>query len=390
MELNTQTIPESQLYCDADVLDVSSQLNDLEVKVSNNNSESSEDYSDEDDDWDFDEGVQEKPGTLHSNAQNPSTKVQNYQPRDAMFRKYSNKINVFTNDYLPESAANSLSVLEKKLHSERLRVKDKHDRATVEQVMDPRTRMVLFKLLNKRIISEVNGCISTGKEANVYYSLGPTGTEYAIKVYKTSILIFKDRDKYVRGEFRFRHGYCRHNPRKMVKTWAEKEMRNLSRMHSNGVPVPEPILLRSHVLLMKFIGKNGFPACRLKEYEMNETKAREFYREMVLIMWKIYNKCKLVHADLSEYNILVFQGELVIIDVSQSVEHDHPMALEFLRKDCSNITEFFKKSNFPVNVLRVKELFDFITDPTVNEDNVETCLDALSVKAETTENSVLL
>ena len=43
------------------------------------------------------------------------------------------------------------------------------------------------------------------------------GKEYAIKVYKTSILVFKDRDKYVSGEYRYRHGYCRSNPRKMVK-----------------------------------------------------------------------------------------------------------------------------------------------------------------------------
>ena len=50
----------------------------------------------------------------------------------------------------------------------------------------------------------------------------------AIKVYKTSILVFKDQDKYVTGEFRFRHGYARHNPCKMVRLWAEKEMRNLS------------------------------------------------------------------------------------------------------------------------------------------------------------------
>jgi serine/threonine-protein kinase RIO1 len=48
-------------------------------------------------------------------------------------------------------------------------------------------------------------------------------------VYKTSILTFKDRDRYVTGEFRYRKGYCRHNPRKMVATWAEKEMRNLLR-----------------------------------------------------------------------------------------------------------------------------------------------------------------
>ncbi len=54
-------------------------------------------------------------------------------------------------------------------------------------------------------------------------------TRGVFQVYKTSILVFKDRDKYVTGEFRFRHGYCRSNPRKMVRTWAEKEMRNLTR-----------------------------------------------------------------------------------------------------------------------------------------------------------------
>lgn len=89
----------------------------------------------------------------------------------------------------------------------RIRRKDKHDRATVEQVMDPRTRIILFKMINRGFISEVNGCISTGKEANVYHAT--SGSYYsqtqdiAIKIYKTSILIFKDRDRYVTGEFRF-------------------------------------------------------------------------------------------------------------------------------------------------------------------------------------------
>lgn len=56
---------------------------------------------------------------------------------------------------------------------------------------------------------------------------------------------------------RFRHGYCKGNPRKMVRTWAEKEMRNLIRLQTAGIPSPEPLLLRSHVLLMSFIGKDN-------------------------------------------------------------------------------------------------------------------------------------
>lgn len=78
------------------------------------------------------------------------------------------------------------------------------------QVMDPRTRMILFKLLNRGFIYEINGCISTGKEANVYHCTTKEGKDRAIKIYKTSILIFKDRDKYVTGEFRFRQGYGRY------------------------------------------------------------------------------------------------------------------------------------------------------------------------------------
>jgi len=76
----------------------------------------------------------------------------------------------------------------------------------------------------------------------------------AIKIFKTSILVFKDRDKYVSGEHRFRQGYSRHNPRKMVKLWAEKEMRNLTRLRLAGVPVPGVLFLKQHVLVMEFIG----------------------------------------------------------------------------------------------------------------------------------------
>lgn len=245
-------------------------------------------------------------------------------------------------------------------------------------VMDPRTRMILFKLMNRGTIGEINGCISTGKEANVYHAVSKADVEYAIKIYKTSILVFKDRDKYVSGEFRFRHGYCRHNPRKMVRTWAEKEMRNLLRMQNAGLPVPTPVLLRSHVLVMTFCGENGWPAPKLKDVEMSSSKARELYRDCVILMWKMYSKCKLVHADLSEFNLLYHDGQIVVIDVSQSVEHDHPHAFEFLRKDCTNISEFFGKRE--VATMTVKELFEFVTDPTINDANVDDYLEKLSEK----------
>jgi len=306
-----------------------------------------------------------------------SQRVSSYQPNDKLLRRYSARINVEKYDPTTNMSAQAANRLVNFDRRERTQVRDKHDRATAEQVMDPRTRMILFKLLNRGLIQEINGCISTGKEANVYHAVSKNGEEeFAIKIYKTSILVFKDRDKYVSGEFRFRHGYCKHNPRKMVRTWAEKEMRNYLRMRNAGVPVPEPILLRSHVLVMRFCGRDGWPAPKLKDVELSTSKARELYRDCVVIMWRIYNQCRLVHADLSEFNILLQDGQLVIIDVSQSVEHDHPHSFDFLRKDCTNISEFFRKR--AVATMTVKELFDFITDQTITADNMEECLERIS------------
>lgn len=313
-----------------------------------------------------------------ANPNQPSkqqTSAGKYQPSDKVLRKYVEKINVekYAGPPLPGSASSALMTKGRKMDAERYRGKDKSDRATAEQVMDPRTRMILFKMLSRGIITEINGCISTGKEANVYHATAKDGSDRAVKVYKTSILVFKDRDKYVSGEFRFRHGYCKSNPRKMVRTWAEKEMRNLTRIYQSGILCPEPILLRSHVLVMGFIGKDGWPAPLLKDSEISESKARELYLECIHILRTLYHDCRLIHADFSEFNLIYHDGTLYVIDVSQSVEHDHPHALEFLRKDCHNVNEYFRKKG--VCILTVKELFDFVTDVSITADNIDDYLD---------------
>lgn len=251
---------------------------------------------------------------------------------------------------------------------------DKSDRATSEQVLDPRTRMILLQMINRDIIFEVNGCVSTGKEANVYHALSilqdgnldsdSKPLHRAIKVYKTSILAFKDRDKYVTGEFRFKQGYNKSNNRAMVKVWAEKEMRNLKRIYAAGIPCPEPVNLRLHVLVMGFLGdKRGIPAPRLKDVLLEgddvEKKWTSFYIQLLSYMRILYQKCRLVHADLSEYNVLFHESKLWIIDVGQSVEHDHPRSLEFLRMDIKNVNDYFQRKN--VVTLAEKRIFEFIT-----------------------------
>lgn len=277
------------------------------------------------------------------------------------------------------------------------RVVDKSDRATSEQVLDPRTRMILLQMINRNIVSEINGCLSTGKEANVYHAVSlpedddetATPVQRAIKVYKTSILVFKDRDKYVSGEFRFRQGYNKSSNRAMVKVWAEKEMRNLRRIHAAGIPSPEPLYLRLHVLVMGFLGNSkGVPAPRLKDVQFDipdpEAKWRSLYIELLGYMRVMYQTCRLVHADLSEYNLLYHKDRLYMIDVSQSVEHDHPRSLEFLRMDVKNVTDFFRRKG--VHTLPERTIFEFITategPTTVCEELTETIEKLFAARAE--------
>lgn len=76
-------------------------------------------------------------------------------------------------------------------------------------------------------------------------------------------------------------------------------------------------------------------------------------------MRRLYQECHLIHADLSEYNLLYYRGLVYVIDVSQSVEHDHPHALEFLRTDCVNVNAFFNRRG--AQTLRLRDLFEYVT-----------------------------
>ncbi|KAI5481147.1 RIO kinase 1 [Pseudohyphozyma bogoriensis] len=283
----------------------------------------------------------------------------------AHYSQYASKISLAP--LFPTNATTT-----KKGGSEKVLIKDKADRATVEQVLDPRTRLIIFKMINRELIERVDGCVSTGKEANVYHAVAPEGKHLALKIYKTSILVFKDRDRYVSGEFRFKSGYARSNPRKMVRLWAEKEMRNLRRMKTAGLRVPEAIEVRENVLVMEFMGQNGEweASPRLKDAEIPPERLRSLYIEMLVILRTIFIRCRLVHADFSEYNVLYHDDHLWVIDVSQSVEQDHPAAFDFLRNDLRNCDDFFSKRG--VDTLGLTRTFAYVTRKLGVNDREET------------------
>lgn len=246
------------------------------------------------------------------------------------------------------------------------RIHEKKEHSTQSMSLDPNTRLILFKLVNSGMLSEVNGCISTGKEASIFHAVGGSSeemdipSECAIKVFKTTLNEFKTRDKYVKGDHRFKAQFHRQNPRKLIRMWAEKEARNLLRIEKAGISCPRLVKRREHLIVMSFIGEDRQPAPQLKFAHLKGRDLSEAYHQCVQLMKQLYEECKLVHADLSEFNLLWHRGTLYVIDVSQSVDPSHLSALEFLLRDCRNVIKFFQIQGVE-DVMAVHELFNHVT-----------------------------
>ncbi|XP_005105595.1 serine/threonine-protein kinase RIO3 isoform X2 [Aplysia californica] len=229
------------------------------------------------------------------------------------------------------------------------KVHEKKDHSTAIKAVDEKTRMVLFKLVNSGYLASISGEVSQGKEAVVLKSIGGMKDDeelpghIILKVYKTTMLDFHTRAKYVYGDHVLsKDKLKKQNPRKIIKLWAEKEFLNLKRMQRHSLPCPTPLTLKKNVLVMSCVG-GEVPAPKLKEVRLSTEDYQDAYEQVVQLMKKMYHQCGLVHADLSEYNLLWHDDKVWVIDVSQSVERENANSYEFLLRDCQNVCNFFKQ-----------------------------------------------
>lgn len=233
-----------------------------------------------------------------------------------------------------------------------MREKRSEEYEVLEEVFDRSTLMTIYDFLNKGKIDVIYGVVKAGKESKVYWGKDPERKELAIKIYLTISAEFKKGMlPYIEGDPRFAH--VRRDTRSLVYAWAQKEFKNLQRAYEVGVKVPKPIAVEKNVLLMEFVGKNGISAPLLRETVLpNPTRV---HKQLLAYLKKLYQKAELVHADLSEYNIMMWKEKPVLFDFSQSVPLEHPMADKFLRRDLENLYRYFKKLN--VDILSVEEMY---------------------------------
>jgi RIO kinase 1 len=229
------------------------------------------------------------------------------------------------------------------------------ERATVEEVFDQATLMVIYSFLNSGVLYEVHGVVNAGKEARVYLGKNREGKDLAVKIYLTASAEFrKGMLKYIEGDYRFKG--VKRDTRSLIFTWAQKEFRNLEQASRAKVRVPKPVAVKNNVLVMEFIGKDGVSAPSLKEQSPSDPE--KVYSLLLTYLTRLYRKAELVHGDLSEYNIMMWKGCPLLFDVSQAVPTSHPMAEFLLRRDLANVNRFF--SRLGVRVLSVDEAYKMV------------------------------
>src|SRR6266498_472793 len=98
--------------------------------------------------------------------------------------------------------------------------------------------------------------------------------------------------------------------RPTIFAWAQKEYKNLVRMDDAGTRVPKPERVLDNVLVMEYIGDESQPAPTLREVALDDPTPT--YADVAANLRAI-RKSKLVHADLSEYNLLYWGERIVVI-----------------------------------------------------------------------------
>ncbi len=211
------------------------------------------------------------------------------------------------------------------------------ERSKIESlVFDRKTLLLLSKLIKKGILETVDCPISTGKEANVFRATTPEGTSVAVKIYKIETGVFVKKITYLEGDPRFKD--IKRDERGLVSLFARKEFKNLEICHKAKVHAPQPYYLIDNTVVMEFIGKGELPYPTMDVVGPRGEKDLESILQDIRKMYK----AGLIHADISEYNVILAEKPY-LIDFGQGVVIGHPKAEEFLARDVKNILKYFEK-----------------------------------------------
>jgi RIO kinase 2 len=190
--------------------------------------------------------------------------------------------------------------------------------------------LALDELVRRDAVICIGPKLGVGKESVVYEALGPEDLPLAVKFHRegrTSFKRVRRLREHLKGLPRFSWLYA-------SALAARHEFQVMDKLYPQ-VSVPRPVAHSRHALVME-------RACGIELSRANIQNPEEAMGAVLDEVAKAYS-LKVIHADLSEFNIFVSEGGVEIIDWPQAVSTDHPNAAELVERDVANVLRFFER-----------------------------------------------
>ncbi len=126
-------------------------------------------------------------------------------------------------------------------------------------------------------------------------------------------------------------------------TWVTNEVESLRRLHKVGADVPKPFASSDNVILMEYVGDEKYGAPTLHSVRLETSEARTIF-DRLLHNIELFLEQDRIHADLSAFNVLYWDGEIKIIDLPQAVDpYVNPQAKALLERDLERVCQYFQR-----------------------------------------------
>ncbi|MBN1449600.1 MAG: hypothetical protein JW963_01170 [Anaerolineales bacterium] len=226
----------------------------------------------------------------------------------------------------------------------------------------------LIGFFEQQWISDVLRKVKGGKEASVYQCSAGTAVPAklaAAKVYRPRMLRNLRNDHLYRegrenlddegrvvlddGKLKAMRQRTQYGQDLLHQSWIAYEFTTMQTLHAASADVPKPYTMAGNAILMGYIGDVSEAAPALNEIDLDRDEAKSLF-ERVIRNIDILLTNEVIHGDLSAYNILYWEGEIVLIDFPQVISPKiNRNAFRIFERDVTRVCDYFNAQGLQTN-----------------------------------------
>ncbi|CAD1479087.1 unnamed protein product, partial [Heterotrigona itama] len=193
--------------------------------------------------------------------------------------------------------------------------------------------LALKVLAQRGTVTSFGNQIGVGKESNIYIVANDDEDSVCLKLHRLGRTCFRN--------IKSKRDYHQH---RRSASWlylsrlsATREYAYMKALYDRGFPVPKPIDLNRHCVVMELV--EGGPLCGVCKVD----DVGLLYDKLMNLIIRLGNH-GVIHGDFNEFNIMITSsGKPILIDFPQMISTKHVEAATYFERDVKCVRDFFKR-----------------------------------------------